>query len=132
MDEPLVTIENGSKSSGASRAIDGVTASIAAGRITGLVGPDGAGKSTLLRLMDGLLKPDEGRILVLGHDSVRAAPAIHVMTGYMPQRFGLYADLTVRENLTLYADLRGVAGAERRSAFEQLLSFTGLAPFEKR
>jgi ABC-2 type transport system ATP-binding protein len=63
---------------------------------------------------------------------VRAAPAIHVMTGYMPQRFGLYADLTVRENLTLYADLRGVTGAERRSAFEQLLSFTGLAPFEKR
>ncbi|HUB96557.1 MAG TPA: ATP-binding cassette domain-containing protein [Stellaceae bacterium] len=132
MDDPLVSIEGVSKSFGASRAIDGVSATIAAGRITGLVGPDGAGKSTLLRLMDGLLKPDAGRILVLGHDSVRAAPAIHLSTGYMPQRFGLYADLTVHENLTLYADLRGVTGAERRQAFEQLLGFTGLAPFQSR
>jgi len=74
------------------------------GYVTGLVGPDGAGKTTLMRMLAGLLKPDEGTASVLGLDPVRDDRALHAMLGYMPQKFGLYEDLTVMENLTLYAD----------------------------
>jgi ABC-2 type transport system ATP-binding protein len=100
--------------------------------VTGLVGPDGAGKTTLIRLIAGLLRPQSGRITVCGFDSVGQAETIHGVVGYMPQRFGLYEDLTVAENLNLNADLRAVTGPERAQAFERLLSFTGLAPFSKR
>jgi ABC-type multidrug transport system ATPase subunit len=132
MAAPLITIEGVSKSFGATLAIAALSAAIAPGRITGLVGPDGAGKSTLLRLMDGLLAPDAGRIVVCGRDSVKEAPAIHAVAGYMPQRFGLYEDLSVRENLDLYANLRGVTGAARREQFQRLLAFTDLARFQAR
>ncbi len=83
----------------------------------GSSGRTGPGKSTLLRLIDGLLVPSSGRITVCGLDSAAQAPAVHAITGYMPQRFGLYEDLTVRENLDLYADLRGVTGAAAPDAF---------------
>ncbi|HXP31126.1 MAG TPA: ATP-binding cassette domain-containing protein, partial [Stellaceae bacterium] len=132
MATPLITIEGVSKRFGATQAIDGIGAAIAPGCITGLVGPDGAGKSTLLRLMDGLLAPDAGRITVCGFDTVTQAPEIHAIAGYMPQRFGLYEDLTVRENLTLYADLRGVTGAQRTATFARLLAFTDLERFQRR
>jgi len=113
-------------------ALDRFSASIRAGQITGLVGPDGAGKTTLMRLITGLLKPDSGEIRVLGMDSVDRAQEIQANLGYMPQRFGLYEDLTVAENFKLYADLQGVAGEERRARFERLMAFTGLAPFGHR
>ncbi|MCB9948698.1 MAG: ABC transporter ATP-binding protein [Rhodospirillaceae bacterium] len=113
-------------------AINAVTATLAAGRITGVVGPDGAGKTTLIRLMTGLLRPDGGRITVAGHDTVDAAARIHGLIGYMPQRFGLYEDLTVAENLRLYADLRGLPVAGRGPVFDRLLTFTGLVPFTRR
>ena len=102
------------------------------GVVTGLVGPDGAGKTTLMRLMAALLTPTGGTMSVCGFDCATAPDAIHEAIGYMPQRFGLYEDLTVMENLTLYADLRGVVGDERKRTFEKLLSFTDLARFTTR
>ncbi len=109
-------------------ALDGVSAEIPAGQVTGLVGPDGAGKTTLLRLVAGLLAPDAGRIAVLGHDS-RDAAAFQRDLGYMPQRFGLYEDLTVAENLRLHADLHDLDARERGQRIDALMGFTGLAPF---
>lgn len=102
------------------------------GRITGVVGPDGAGKTTVMRLCAGLLVPDSGNVNVLGFASSSQALAIQASVGYMPQRFGLYEDLSVLENLTLYADLHGISGAGRAERFDQLLSFTGLKRFTRR
>jgi ABC-2 type transport system ATP-binding protein len=113
-------------------ALSGVTAQIGRGRLTGLVGPDGAGKTTLMRLMAALMIPTEGSIKVAGYDTVKEPEPIHRAAGYMPQRFGLYEDLTVMENLKLYADLRGLGRHDRSGLFEQLLHFTTLAPFTKR
>jgi ABC-2 type transport system ATP-binding protein len=113
-------------------ALTEINANLAPGQIVGIVGPDGAGKTTLIRLIAGLLTPTQGRITVAGHDSIRDAERIRTMMGYMPQRFGLYEDLTVIQNLDLYADLRGVVGEERHKTFEHLLQFTNLAPFIKR
>jgi drug efflux transport system ATP-binding protein len=117
---------------GAAPALDHVSARIPAGCVTGLVGPDGAGKTTMLRLMAGLLLPTEGRIRVGGLDPGREADAVRALIGYMPQRFGLYEDLTVLENLNLYADLRGVIGEARAPAFRRLLAFTDLEAFTGR
>jgi len=113
-------------------ALDDITASINSGEITGLVGPDGAGKTTLIRLMTGLMLPDAGTIEVLGYDTRTDAARIHAAIGYMPQRFGLYEDLSVRENLDLYADLRGLAKVERPAVFDELLTFTDLKRFTAR
>lgn len=103
-----------------------------AGYVTGLVGPDGAGKTTLMRMLAGLLKPDEGRAEVAGFDPIADDAALHTILGYMPQKFGLYEDLTVMENLNLYADLRSVTGETRRTTFARLLEFTALGPFTDR
>ncbi|HUZ74402.1 MAG TPA: ATP-binding cassette domain-containing protein [Stellaceae bacterium] len=129
---PVIILEGVTKRFDAAAAIDDLSAAIRPGCITGLVGPDGAGKSTLLRLIDGLMVADAGRITVCGLDAARAAPMVHGIAGYMPQRFGLYEDLTVRENLVLYADLRGVTGAARRETFARLLAFTDLERFQER
>lgn len=118
--EPLVHLDGVSKSFGATAAVAGVSATIPAGQVTGLVGADGAGKTTLLRLMAGLLAPDGGGVTATAE------------LGYMPQRFGLYEDLSVSENLSLYADLRGLAPAEHAATFARLLAFSGLAGFEAR
>jgi len=113
-------------------AIDALSTRIMAGRITGLVGPDGAGKTTLMRMFAGLLAPSGGTLRVAGLDPVREADALHLLVGYMPQKFGLYEDLSVMENLVLYADLRGVLGVARQQSFQQLLAFTDLARFTAR
>ena len=110
-------------------ALDNVSISIEAGRITGLVGPDGAGKTTLIRILAGLIDPDGGQVEVLGRAATHSDRS---RLGYMPQRFGLYEDLTVLENLRLYADLRGLPAAEREASFERLLAFTDLARFTAR
>ena len=102
------------------------------GRVTGLIGPDGAGKTTLMRLAAGLLRPDAGRITLFGMDVAREAQAAQVDLGYMPQRFGLYEDLTVQENLDLYADLHGVPHQVRPDRFRELMRMTGMAPFTGR
>jgi ABC-2 type transport system ATP-binding protein len=115
-----------------SPALDALTGEIRAGIITGLVGPDGAGKTTLLRLIAGLLVPSGGRLTTLGRDPVRETQVLHREIGYMPQKFGLYEDLSVLENLTLHADLRNVTGQERRATFARLLEFTDLQRFTGR
>lgn len=113
-------------------ALQSVSAVIQPGMITGVVGPDAAGKTTLLRLIAGLLRPTSGRITVLGHDMATAAPAAHAQIGYMPQRFGLYEDLSVAENLDLFADLHAMPAGLRAERIERLLRFTALAPFTAR
>ena len=113
-------------------ALAGVTACAARSRITGLVGPDGAGKTTLMRLIAGLLLPDSGRIEVLGVDVAREPLAVQARLGYMPQRFGLYEDLSVRENLDLYADLQNLPPEARPARYAELMRMTGLAPFLSR
>jgi ABC-2 type transport system ATP-binding protein len=113
-------------------ALDGVSGSIAAARITGIVGPDGAGKTTLIRLIAGLLGPSEGRVTALGLDPLKDGAALRPQIGYMPQKFGLYEDLSVIENLRLHADLDGLLGEEREKTFEHLLRFTDLKRFTGR
>lgn len=121
-----------SSAAGPITAIDGLSAAVAAGQVTGLVGPDGAGKTTLIRLIAGLLVSDRGSVRVLGRDSVREAGELRRQVGYMPQSFGLYEELSVEENLNLYADLQNVSGQARRERFAELLRFTGLEPFQDR
>jgi ABC-2 type transport system ATP-binding protein len=116
----------------AAPALDGLDAAVPAGLITGLVGPDGAGKTTLIRIMAGLYLPDEGEVSVLGRDMRKEAAAVHREMGYMPQQFGLYEDLSVMENMKLYADLRGLPASERGGTFGRLLEFTDLARFTSR
>ncbi len=113
-------------------ALDQVDARCRHGIVTGLIGPDAAGKTTLMRLLAGLLLPDEGVITVLGVDAVKNPLLVQQALGYMPQRFGLYGDLTVQENLDLYADLQAVPHPERRPRYEELMHMTGLAPFTGR
>jgi ABC-2 type transport system ATP-binding protein len=109
-------------------ALASVDLDVMQGGITGLVGPDGAGKTTLIRILAGLLEPSEGEVIVLGDRPGRNLADL----GYMPQRFGLYEDLTVIENLQLYADMRGLSRSEREERFERLLEFTDLGRFHAR
>lgn len=113
-------------------ALDQINASIRRGIMTGLVGPDGAGKTTLLRLMTGLLLPTKGTIEILGFNTIKNSDRLHAITGYMPQKFGLYEDLTVLENLDLYADLHDLKEKDKKSTFARMLTFTSLTPFTRR
>ncbi|EME1786008.1 ABC transporter ATP-binding protein [Cronobacter sakazakii] len=113
-------------------ALAPLSVTIRAGSVTGLVGPDGAGKTTLMRILAGLMRQDDGRVRVLGLDPIAEENALRAVLGYMPQKFGLYEDLTVQENLNLYADLRSVTGAVREQTFARLLEFTALGPFTGR
>lgn len=113
-------------------ALHDITIYIEGGMVTGLVGPDGAGKTTLMRILAGLLSPSSGSVEVLGRDPAQSAAALREVIGYMPQKFGLYEDLTVAENLRLFADLKGLFGAARATTFERLLDFTDLARFTSR
>ncbi len=114
------------------QALRSVSLAVQSGRVTGLIGPDGAGKTTLMRMAVGLLAPDEGEIRTLGFDATHESLAVQACVGYMPQRFGLYEDLTVQENLDLYADLQGVIADERPGRYEELMRMTGLARFTGR
>jgi ABC-2 type transport system ATP-binding protein len=113
-------------------ALDGVSLTIFHGALTALAGPDGAGKTTLLRLAAGLLPRDGGALEVLGIDVGRDPQAVQDRIGYMPQRFGLYEDLSVAENLNLYADLHGVTAAQRTQRYPALFEMTALGPFQHR
>lgn len=114
------------------QALDDVSFDIRHGQIVGLVGPDGAGKTSLLRLIAGLMSPDSGEILVAGLDIARDLRSAQLELGYMPQQFGLYTDLTVQENLDLFADLRGQPVAQRPQRYDELMKMTGLRPFTGR
>ena len=114
-------------------ALSSLTADVPSGLVVGLVGPDAAGKTTLMRLLAGLLLPTSGSVEVLGRvpGSEASDEAVHDV-GYMPQRFGLYEDLSVIDNLNLHAELRGLEGPARQAMFEKLLTFTALKPFTDR
>jgi ABC-2 type transport system ATP-binding protein len=113
-------------------AVDRLDLEIVAGEIFGLVGPDGAGKTTTLRLLAGLLEPSEGRAIVAGYDVARRPSEVKDNIGYMAQRFGLYGDLTVRENMLFYAELFGMSKAEREALMPRLLRMTRMEPFRQR
>ena len=114
------------------KALDGVTLRVARGAVTGLIGPDGAGKTTLIRVATGLFAPEAGSIHVLGIDVTADPQAVQSRVGYMPQRFGLYEDLTVEENLNLYADLHAITPETRAERYPRLMQMTGLGPFKRR
>jgi ABC-2 type transport system ATP-binding protein len=113
-------------------ALQNVSFRVRHGVVTGLVGPDAAGKTTLMRLAAGLLVPDAGSISVLGMDATTQSLEVQGTIGYMPQRFGLYEDLTVQENLDLYADLQGVPEASRPARYTELMHMAGLERFTRR
>ncbi len=113
-------------------AVDDVTMTIPRGEVFGLVGPDGAGKSSLIRMLATVLTPTSGDALVFGRSVVRDAHAVKPRIGYMSQAFSLYGDLTVRENLDFFAELRGVPRKEMASRAERLLEFSGLTEFQQR
>jgi ABC-2 type transport system ATP-binding protein len=114
------------------QALDGVSFEAPRGMLTALVGPDGAGKTTLMRLAAGLLRADSGELTVLGVNAAADPQQIQERISYMPQRFGLYEDLTVAENIDLYADLHGVSPEARAERYPRLMAMTALGPFKGR
>lgn len=117
---------------GALTAVDHLNLTVQQGEIFGLVGPDGAGKTTTLRVLCGLMDATEGSARVAGHDVAREAQAVKDQIGYMAQRFGLYGDLTVDENMGFYGDLFGITGADREALTVRLLRMTRMEPFRAR
>jgi ABC-2 type transport system ATP-binding protein len=113
-------------------AVKGLNLEIQEGEIFGLVGPDGAGKTTTMRLLCGLMDPTEGRCIVAGHDTTKDVDAVKDQIGYMAQKFGLYGDLSVDENMAFYGDLFGIVGREREELSGRLLKMTRMEPFRKR
>ncbi len=128
----MIQVENISRRFGAVDAVRGVSFEVRAGEIFGLVGPDGAGKTTVMRLVAGLLDADEGRVEVCGFDVSREPDAVKDRMGYMAQRFGLYQDLTVEENIEFYGELFGTDAAERERLAGELLEMTGMSEFRRR
>jgi len=113
-------------------AVDHVSFEVAKGEIVGLVGPDGAGKTTTLRMLAGLLDPTEGKIMIAGRKAEEDPDWVKDQIGYMAQRFGLYQDLTVNENMIFYSDLFGIQGAERDRLMSEYLQMTRMEPFRER
>ncbi len=113
-------------------AVDGLSFEVNRGEIFGLVGPDGAGKTTTMRLLTGILEPTGGSAWVNGNDIIKDSEKIKEDIAYMPQKFGLYGDLSVMENINFYADIFSVPGGERTERIDRLLEFSNLSPFKKR
>jgi len=130
--ETIIETRGLTKRFGELTAVDHLDLTVAAGEIFGLVGPDGAGKTTTLRMLCGLMDPSEGIALVAGHDTARESQAVKDQIGYMAQRFGLYQDLTVEENMIFYADLFDITGQSRVDLTAQLLRMTRMEPFRTR
>jgi ABC-2 type transport system ATP-binding protein len=127
-----IVVQNFHKKFGSVHAVRGVSLELKPGELYGLIGPDGAGKTTLIRAICTLLVPDEGSITVAGHDVRREMSAVRRILGYMPQRFSLYQDLTVEQNMRFFADLFEVPREEREKRFERLYRFSRLGPFKNR
>jgi ABC-2 type transport system ATP-binding protein len=129
---PVLQAENVSAWYGKFQAVDNVSLKVLQGTIFGLVGSDGAGKSTFLRMAATMIRPGSGKILISGLDVVTHKNAVKPMIGYMPQRFGLYQDLTVMENLDFFMDIFGISGDERRKRQARYLGFSNLMPYQDR
>ena len=130
--QPAIRAEMLTKSFPGVRAVDALSFDVRGGEIFGLVGPDGAGKTTALRMLAGIMPPDAGNATVAGFDVVRDPEGAKHALSYMPQRFGLYEDLTVDENIRFYSDLFGVRRVERETRSAQLLQAAGMSEFRKR
>ncbi len=128
----VIRAENLTRRFGALTAVDHLNLEVAEGEIFGLVGPDGAGKTTTMRMLCGLMNPTEGRAIVVGHDVARELDTVKDQIGYMAQRFGLYSDLTVEENMIFYSDLFGLPIKERDDLSARLLQMTRMEPFRNR
>lgn len=133
MDDDIAIKTSGlTKSFGAVTAVDHIDLDVKKGELFGLVGPDGAGKTTIMRLLVGIMEPTSGEAWVAGLSVMTERERVKERIGYMSQRFGLYEDLTVIENIHFYADLYGVSRRERLQSTERLLGFSNLTPFQKR
>jgi ABC-2 type transport system ATP-binding protein len=130
--EPIVFVENLVRRFGQKTAVNNLTLSIQPGEIYGLVGPDGAGKTTTFRLLVGALRPDSGRGTIAGYDLLHDIDRAREQLGYLPQRFSLYGDLTVAENLRFFAEVNGIPPAEWQPRRDQMLAFVGLGEFMHR
>jgi len=130
--EPIIETHDLTRRFGSLTAVDHLNLTVQPGEIFGLVGPDGAGKTTTLRMLCSLVDPSEGSARVAGHDVVREPQSVKDRIGYMAQRFGLYLDLTVQENMDFYADLFGIVGSEREALAGRLLHMTRMEPFRGR
>src|ERR1700688_2201402 len=128
----VIQADNLTRKFGALTAVDHLNLEVTEGEIFALVGPDGAGKTTTMRMLCGLMDPSEGRAVVAGHDVSKDVEAVKDQIGYMAQRFGLYTDLTVAENMAFYADLFGIVGTQRRELSARLLRMTRMEPFQER
>jgi ABC-2 type transport system ATP-binding protein len=128
----LLEAENLVKTFGTVRAVDGLNLQVRAGEMVGLVGPDGAGKTTAIRLLCGLLQADSGRINLGGYEIPAQVEKAREELGYLAQRFSLYGDLTVKENLDFFGEVFDVPDAERKQRSEELLRFAGLEEFANR
>jgi ABC-2 type transport system ATP-binding protein len=128
-DEPTIRVKDVSKKFGSLTAVSDVSFAVQSGEICGLVGSDGAGKTSLLRMIATMIRPTAGSIHLQGLDVVHQRDKVKGLIGYMPQRFGLYQDLTVAENLDFFMDIYGISGDERRRRRERYLGFSNLLPF---
>ncbi len=128
----IITIKNFSKNYGTIAAVQNVTLSIQSGELFGMIGPDGAGKTTTMRTLCTLLTLQEGEMHIAGYDVRVHATQIRSLLGYMPQRFSLYPDLSIEQNLNFFADLFGVPAAEKKKRMPQLYHFSKLEPFKHR
>jgi ABC-2 type transport system ATP-binding protein len=127
-----ICLNNVTRRFGTTQAVENLDLQVADGQIYGLIGPDGAGKTTTLRMICGALRPDHGQILVYGTDVAQAPEQTQRRIGYMPQKFSLYGDLTVAENLRFFADIYGVPRHEQPTLIERLLGFSRMTPFSQR
>ena len=132
MTKAYISVENVSISFGTVKALNDVNLFVNQGEIFGLIGSDGAGKSTLLRLLATMMKPSSGEMRIAGIDVVKQSREIKNIIGYMPQRFGLYQDLTVEENMRFFMDIFGIRSGQRKSRMEKYLGFSNLLPYLKR
>lgn len=132
MSAPIIHARGLRRAFGELVAVDALDLDVAEGEIFGLVGPDGAGKTTTMRMLTGILAPSAGTAQVAGCDVVRQREPLKEHIGYMSQRFGLYPDLTVAENIDFYADIYTVPAAARAERTERLLAFSNLTPFKHR
>jgi len=132
MNAPAVTLTGLTRRFGDNVAVDGLTLEVRPGELFGIVGPDGAGKTTTLRMLAGVLPPSDGQGLIHGVDVATDPEGVKPFIAYMSQQFGLYTDLTVRENIHFYADLYRVPKAERPPRLERLFAFSNLGPFQDR